>query len=258
MHAILAVAGVVILEMIRRKDVYVLLILTGLITLSMGSVSIFGDDRTARHLKELCLALIWLSSIIISVISAARQLPSEKESRTLLPLLAKPISRTQVMAGKFFGCWAASCLCLLAFYTFFTVLTGSREQHWPLVNYLQAFWLHCLFCGIVIALTLLGSVYFAAVSSAATIVSIAVAFVLILGRHLHKVAEQAGGVTGTLLEMAYFALPHLEWYDVRDLITHNWPRIEWGTIAFDTMYGAAYAGLFLALACLRFRKWAIN
>ena len=44
MTTIWAIALVVIVEMIRRKDFYVLFVLTALITLVMGSVNIFNDD----------------------------------------------------------------------------------------------------------------------------------------------------------------------------------------------------------------------
>ena len=258
MNNSLAVAHVVLLEMIRRKDVYVLLFLTMLITLTLGSINLFGDERIARYLKEVCLTLIWLSSLIIAVTSAARQIPTEKESRTIFPLLAKPISRWEVLLGKFLGCWAASALALAAFYLFFGVLSGTREQHWPLVNYFQAWWLHVVFCAVVIALTLLGSVQFSAVAANVTIVVSIVVGILLLGRHLHKVAVGTGGLAGRLLEVLYFSLPHLEWYDVRDLVIHNWPAIGWGVIAFDTLYGACYGGLFLLLAWLRFRRLTLN
>ena len=47
---VLAIAGVVITEMYRRKDFYVLFVLTALITLVMGSVSFFNqDNRPALH-----------------------------------------------------------------------------------------------------------------------------------------------------------------------------------------------------------------
>lgn len=258
MHNILAVAGVVILEMIRRKDVYVLLILTALITLSLGSVTFFGDPKIARYLKEVCLTLIWICSLVISVMSAARQIPAEKESRTLFPLLAKPISRSQVMLGKFAGCWAACCASMALFYLLFAIISGSKEGAWPVANYLQAYWLHCMFCGLVVAMTLLGSVWFTAVSSNATILLVAVTGLLLLGRHLHKVAAKTGGVLGHLLDAAYYTLPHLEFYDVRDLIVHNWPRIDWVVIGQDTLYGVLYGAVFLMLACLRFRRLAVH
>lgn len=258
MQNITAVAGVVILEMIRRKDVYVLLFLTALITLVLGSVDLFGDAKIARYLKEVCLTLIWISSIIIAVFSAARQLPVEKESRTLFPLLAKPITRSEVLLGKFLGCWAACAVSLAAFYLFFALISGSREHAWPVVNYVQAFWLHCLFCGLVAAVTMLGSVFFTAVSSNTTILITCIVGMMLLGRHLHKVAVKAGGLAGHFLDALYYTLPHLEWFDVRDLIVHNWPRMEWGIVGQDTLYAAAYGACFLAIACWRFRRQTIH
>src|ERR1043166_8846689 len=175
-----AVAGLVVLEMVRRKDIYVLFFLTAVITLLLGAVDLFGDAGIARYLKEVCLLLIWISSLVIAVATAARQLPAEKESRTIFPLLAKPITRGHVMLGKFFGCWTACGLALALFYIFFSVVSGTREHSWPLVNYFQAFWLHFIFCGVVVALTLLGSIVFAAVSSNATIICVVVTGILLV------------------------------------------------------------------------------
>ena len=58
MNAVWAIATVVIKELYRRKDFYVLFILTALITLLMGSMNFFGDDQLVRYLKEICLLLI--------------------------------------------------------------------------------------------------------------------------------------------------------------------------------------------------------
>ena len=61
-----AIAGVVVLEIYRRKDFYVLFFLTALITLLMGSVNFFNQDKIVRYLKEICLFLIWISSLVIA------------------------------------------------------------------------------------------------------------------------------------------------------------------------------------------------
>ena len=42
-------------------------------------------------------------SLVIAIGTAARQIPAERENRTIFPLLAKPVSRWQVILGKFFG-----------------------------------------------------------------------------------------------------------------------------------------------------------
>src|SRR3954468_25073673 len=90
-----AIGGVVIKELFRRKDFYALFILTALITLILGSVNFFNEANIVRYLKEICLFLIWVSSLVIAITTAARQIPAERESRTIFPLLAKPVTRSQ-------------------------------------------------------------------------------------------------------------------------------------------------------------------
>ena len=122
--------------------------------------------------------------------TTARQIPAERENRTIFPLLAKPVTRGQVILGKFAGCWLACGLALVVFYLFFGVVSGTREHHWPLLNFFQALWLQWVMLGVVVALVLLGSVVFTAPSSNATISFIVVLGILILGRYLNQVALQ--------------------------------------------------------------------
>jgi len=258
MNNILAVAGVVIKEMYRRKDFYVLLIITVLITGLMASVTLFHDDQIVRYLKEICLLLIWISSLIIATTTIARQLPSEKENRTIFPLLAKPISRSQLLVGKFLGCWLACGVALVCFYLFFCVLSVSREHHWHLLNYFQAATLHWFMLAILIAMVMLGSLVFAAPSSNTTICFIVATGILLVGRHLNKVALTLSDPARSVVYSFYYAMPHLEVFDVRDLIIHNWPAIAWSFYAVAVAYALVYSGLFLTAACLLFRRKALN
>ena len=164
MNTIFALAGVVIKELYRRKDFYVLFVLTALITLAAGSVNFFHDAKIVRYVKDVCMLLIWVSSLLIAIVTTARQIPAERENRTIFPLLAKPVSRAQVLLGKFLGCWLATGIALLVFYAFFGVITGSREHQLPVLSYFQALWLQWMMLAIVIAMVLLGSIYFAAPS----------------------------------------------------------------------------------------------
>ncbi len=258
MNNVLALSGVVIKEMCRRKDFYVLFILTALITLLMGSVNFFKDDKIVRFLKEISLLLIWLSTLTIAIITAARQIPAERENRTIFPLLAKPVTRAELVLGKFLGCWLACGLTLLIFYVFFGLIIGVREQQLPLLNYFQALWLHWLFLAMVLALVLLGSVLFAAPSSNATICFVIVLGIMFLGRHLGKVAAGLSDPGSTIIYAVYFLLPHLEIFDVRDLIIHNQGLIEWGPWLLATPYALVYTAMFLTAAWLIFRRKPLN
>jgi Cu-processing system permease protein len=249
-----AIGGVVLLEMYRRKDFYVLFVLTALITLLLGSVSFFNEEKIARYLKEICLLLIWISSLVVAITSTARQIPAEREHRTLFPLLAKPVTRTELILGKFWGCWQVSGLVLLVFYGFFAVVSGAREHLWPVAAYGQALVLHWFMLGIVVAMTLFGSVVFAAPSSTNTITFVVAAGILMLGRHLNKVALQLGEPLQTGISVLYYLLPHLELFDIRSLIIHHWGLVPWWAWGAALLYALVYMAIFLPLGAGWFRR----
>ena len=258
MNTILAISGIVIKELYRRKDFYVLFVLTAVITLLMGSVSFFNDAKIARYLKEIVLLLIWVAALVIAITTTARQIPAERENRTIFPLLAKPVTRGQVITGKFLGCWLACGMALVMFYLFFGVVNATREHSWPVLNYFQGFWLQWLMLGIVVALVLLGSVVFTAPSSNTTITLVLVVGMLLLGGHLNQVALQQSEPLRTIVYSIYFLIPHLEWYDVRDLIVYDHKLVPWIDCALATVYAAVYTGLLLFGTWVVFRRKAIN
>ncbi len=254
MSKIFALAGVVIRELYRRKDFYVLFVLTALLTLAAGAVNFFHDDKIVRYVKDICLLLIWVSALVIAIVTTARQIPAEREARTIFPLLAKPVSRAQVIAGKFLGCWLASGVALVVFYFFFAVITGSKEHLWPWAVYLEAGWMQWAMLAIVIAMVLLGSIYFAAPSSTSTISLIVVVGILLLGTHLKVIALQQPEPLQSILTAAYFFMPHLEWYDLRDFVVYDMGRVPVRAVALATVYAAVWTWIFLLLAWLGFRR----
>jgi ABC-type transport system involved in multi-copper enzyme maturation permease subunit len=258
MNTIFALSGIVIKELYRRKDFYVLFVLTAVITLLMGSVNFFHDSHIVRILKDVCLLLIWISALVVAIGTTARQIPAEKENRTIFPLLAKPVSRAQVVVGKFLGCWLACGLALLVFYLFFLVISGSREGHWPVLEVFTALWLQWVMLGIVVGMVLLGSVVFSAPSSNATICFVAIAGTLLLGRHLNQLALQQPEPLRTVVYGMYFLIPHLEWYDMREFIVNE--RTMPGPVdcGLATLYAAVYAAMLLFATWLVFRRKPLN
>lgn len=254
MNNIFAIAGVVIKELYRRKDFYVLFVLTALLTLAAGAVNFFHDDKIVRYIKDICLLLIWVSALLVAIVTTARQIPAEREARTIFPLLAKPVSRAQVIVGKFLGCWLATGVALVVFYAFFAIITGSRENIWPVMAYLEAAWMQWFMLAIVIGMVLLGSIYFAAPSSTATISFIVVAGLLLLGGHLNIIALQRAQPMQSVLSFIYFVIPHLEWYDLRDFVVYDMGTVPLLAVATATVYAAVWTGIFLLLAWLGFRR----
>lgn len=257
MKAVFALAQVVIKELYRRKDFYVLLVLTALITLLLASASLFDDEKIVGYLKEICLLLVWISALVMAVGTTARQIPAERENRTLFPLLAKPVTRAQVIVGKFLGCWLACGIALVVFYLFLAVISASREHQWWVLNYLQAAWMQWMFLAVVIAMVLLGSLVFAAPSSNATICIVVVVGILFAGGHLNRIAPTQPEPWRTLLFATYFTIPHLEWFDLRDFVIFHIGLVPWGACALASLYAAVYTAFFLLASWIIFRRKAL-
>jgi len=258
MKTVSALAGVVVKELYRRKDFYVLFVLTALVTVMMGSINFFHDKNIAGFLKEGCLWLIWISALVIAIVTTARQIPAECENRTIFPLLAKPVTRNQVVLGKFAGCWVATGIALVIFYLFFTIVAGTRENQWPLVSYFQALWLQWMMLAIVIAMALLGSIVFAAPSSNSTICFVVVIGILLVGGHLDQVTSHQPEPLRSIVYAIYFLIPHLEWYDVRQFVFFEQGMVPWKACGLATLYAWAYSALLLLATWIVFRRKALN
>ena len=112
--------------------------------------------------------------------------------------------------------------------------------------------------GIVTAMTLLGSIIFAAPSSTVTILFIVVAGILFLGRHLDTVALHNAEPWRSILYTIYFIIPHLELFDVRERVVNDWGMVNWLDCGLAALYAAAYTGLFLLLTWLAFRRKSLT
>ena len=84
------------------------------------------------------------------------------------------------------------------------------------------------------------------------------AAILMQGPHLNKVALGFTEPLQTVVYGVYCILPHLEFFDLRDRVIHNWELIPWDVIAQATLYAAAYAAFFLYAAWLVFRRRPLN
>ena len=120
--------------------------------------------------------------------------------------------------------------------------------------YFQAAWMQWCLLAIVIALVLLGSIYFAAPSSTSTISFIIVAGIMLVGGHLNTIALSQPEPMQSVLAGVYYFIPHLEWYYLSDFVVYNMGCVPWIKVFGATLYAAAWTGIFLTLAWLGFRR----
>lgn len=242
-----------VLELYRRKDLFVVFVLAAVILLPLAFFAPFGVAGAGRYVNELALLLVWLFSIMIGLGTSARLFPPEFESRTIYPMLAKPVARGTVLLGKYLGALAASLLALAVFYLAYGMLTGCRQGVWFPPVLWQAFALHAGFLVIVTALGLLGSLLLTA-SANVTLCGLLIVGMLAFGQRLAALAATQTVPGKWVLYVIHWVGPHLEFFDLRQRLVHEWPPVGWGVCAAVLAYAACYAAACLALSGLIFKK----
>lgn len=150
----------VFIELLRRKDLYVLGTFMLLFVLAVGVVRLVGIENaaTATFLLNLGLTLASFSAHLLTLLLTARQMPDEVENRTLYPLLAKPLERRHLLAGK----WGAATLSGILVYGCLFLLawgfTPKMETYHPLLL-LQMLALQAVSLGMLASLALCGSLF---------------------------------------------------------------------------------------------------
>ena len=242
------------IELWRRNDVFALLILALALMVPLSMSSPFGASGASRYLDEAALLLIWGFSLFISLGTGARLFPPEFESRTIYPLLSKPVSRGALLLGKYFGAVAASWSALLLFYALFVgsvLLRGGGMS----LEVVQGFALHMAFVAVAVSVSLLGSLLMTP-SANLTLSGLALAAMFLFGRRLPDYADAVSAPLSWLVRAAYAIGPHAEFFDMRQRLIHGWGGVDAAVTVAVLAYAAAYSGacLFLAHVILRRKR----
>ncbi|MGI5869935.1 MAG: ABC transporter permease [Kiritimatiellia bacterium] len=245
-----------LVDLRRRKDLFVLLIFAFVVMAPLAMIKPFGVEGASRYLNEVAMALIWLFSLIIALSISARLFPAEFEARTIYPLLARPLSRGTLLMGKYLGALAASASALALFYMLYGLMTGLRQGVWFPPMLFQAFAMHAGLLVMVVAIGLLGSLLVTPGANL-TLSGIVLAAMLLFGRRLPTLAVEQPAPLKAIVWLLHAVGPHAEFFDMRQRLVHDWPMISWSVCALVWAYALVYAGacLLLASAALRRRKF---
>ena len=253
MRQILAISGLLIKEIFRKKDFYVALILSAIVLFYASQLQFYNVDNIYRYLMEIGLALCFIFSVILTVSLAARQYPSEVQNRTLHVLMAKPLPRIYFVLGKFIGSLFAGTLCFLAFYLMLILFASFKAHGLSVPMASQTFYLFFLNLMVLTAMTS-GLSYSLTVSANITITLITYVLINTYGMTLKETGEGLFWLNKWLATGFYYCLPHFEFFDIRQRFIHGWGPISNKLVLFLTFYAVFYSAFFLMVGVLRFRK----
>jgi len=253
MSSIITLAGIVWLNTLRRKDIYVLLILLGVVLVTLVSLDIFGLGSTSAYIKDIGLLFTWFFGWVISVMTSTREIPGEEERRTVFTVLSKPVTRFEYIAGKWLGTWLVSSAAVSVFYGLVmgvAVLNGAALNPWTLA---QAVYMHILLLGVICAIGLAFSARMNQDAAATMAFVITTVSFLVVPRVPEFMAKEAGVKAGVLM-FVYNLFPHFEVFDLRRRLVHSYGPVGAAPVLMISVYAMLLVTLFIFIAWAAYRK----
>ncbi len=237
-------------ETVRDKVLYNLVLFALLMIVSsyvLGKISVYQEIKI---IKDLGLAAISVFGMVIAIFIGIGLVSKEIEKRTLYSVLAKPISRSQFLLGKFFGL----CLTLLVNVL---VMTAGLYSLLLLMNdpfdpaLLKAIFLIYLQLALLVSVAILFSTF-----TSSTLSAIFSGFVYVTGHFSSDLKNLDSVLQSELLpqltRVLYYVLPNFKNLDVKAAVVAGLP-VPWSQLGWATAYAVIYAALLLLASCWIFR-----
>lgn len=238
-------------ESLRDKILYNLVLFAGLL---IGLSVLLADLSITEHHKviaDMGLAAINLIGVIIAIFVGISLVNKEIERRTIYTIMARPVSRTVFIMGKYFGL-------ALTLVVNMTVMLGVFLltlwlYHVPIERSLfQAVQLIFVEILVVTAIALFFSTFTSSTLSAIFTLSLYVIGHLTADLRA-MVANNEGGIGKAVVDLLYYLCPNLEMLNIKGQAAVGiLAAPEYMMLA--SLYGLMYAGLLVTGACLVFQR----
>jgi Cu-processing system permease protein len=254
----------------RRRFLNSILVFALLIILSSWTLAYLSPGAELKMLIDIGLGACRFFGLLIAVFLGTRLIADEMERRTIYTLLAKPVTRSQFLFGKFLGGYATVfanvALMGLAFYIVFLIkapqfhklssetLDSTLHMQFMYGNIVKAIGLILVEQAVLVALAVTASTVFSWIL--ASIFSFFVYFVGQMSdffRQLSDPEQGASKAAQVLLGTIYRVLPHFEIFDIREKILKD-ELVPWDTLTKHGLQGLLYVVIVLLIGYLFFNE----
>jgi ABC-type transport system involved in multi-copper enzyme maturation permease subunit len=255
LRAIRILNRIVFIELIRRKDLFIVGLMMGLFAVLLLAVRIAGiqDASTGTFLLNLGLTLAYYSSHLVILMLAVRQIPNELENRTIYSLMACPIRREWLVVSRF----TASSICgvmtitTLFWFAWFASPKLETYDHWMLA---QLVLLHFLSISLVVALGI-----FLSIIIPRTMAIAVTAGIFLAGKPIVNLLEGAM-INSPFSGLVNWLLTYIPDFSRLNLITRytdGIDRLNFMEFAINASYGLVVTLACIALSLTLFNKKSI-
>lgn len=258
MKSIWLIARSVLIEAVRRRETYAIVMVSVLLIGAVFTVDFFEVRGLTKFYREIALKIMSLATALTVIVLAARQLPREFENRTIYPLLAKPVSRMSFMAGKLTGVMLAAAFCFALFMGIFAAGSLYLGAGIPWGLFVQYIYLQMLMMLVLATLSfwLSMTMNFDAAVTLSVLFYAASATITAAMSYLYDYLSLAGQLVMTALT---FVIPHLSLFDLSGKAVHAeaWAPLGAQVMLYLTLYGGAFAAIYFSGALFVFRRRAL-
>jgi ABC-type transport system involved in multi-copper enzyme maturation permease subunit len=251
---VLALARVTVREALRQKLAVNLLVFAVALVAASFAISTLTFGEQYRVIANIGLTAIEVFGTLIAVFLGAGLVAGDVQRRTVFPIVAKPVSRAQYVAGRYAGLVTTTTLNLaimavvfvgvLAFY-----LGGlGFVAETPILATLGGI---ALQLAMIAALAVLFSTFTTATLSAIFTLSLVIAGHL--ASDLVRYWSKQGAATGWLGKALYVVVPNLEALNFKEAMVYK-DALPAGSTATAFLYGVLYTAGVVAVAAAIFSR----
>jgi len=248
---IFLIAGNTMTGILRGVVLNVLLVLAGLLIIAGTASGTFQANEMRRMLVDSGLAIITVLGAMISILTGFTMIPNEVESRTIYPIMSKPIHRSQFVLGKFLGAAGVNAITVgLLSVVFFVIYAVKKHEFDPrlLVAVLMILAMLTMMSALIIFL----STFMSWIGT--IIVAGAVWFLGNYSQFLSDMSEHSPNVvSGKLIAVIQHLLPNFQAMDMRFVIVQQELGFGEPKVFLEPLgYGLLFTAIMLVLAILIF------
>jgi ABC-type transport system involved in multi-copper enzyme maturation permease subunit len=259
-----AIAINVFRESVRDKVFYNLVLFALLMTASSFLIGQLTAGQDVKIIKDLGLAATSMFGLFIAVFIGIGLVSKEVERRSIYSLIAKPVTRTQLLLGKYCGLTLTLAVNMVVMAVALYAVLGYLA--WGVPAAMRAAWdapaldpallkaLAMIFAELMLVTAL--ALFFSTFSS--PMLSAALTFGLyIVGhfsgdlRNFQQVLDSPSAVA--LARGLYWVLPNLAQFDVKSDVVHG-VHVPAGYLAMAGAYALLYIAMLLSVASLVFSR----
>jgi len=251
---ILAIASVAIREALRQRLAVNLLVFALALVAASTTISGLTFGEQYRIIVDLGLSSMELFGTLIATFLGAGLIARDVERRSVYPVIAKPVSRTQYVVGRYLGLLATTTLNLLVMALVFAAVLGLYTGG---LGFFHETPFLLVLLAMVVRFAMVAAV--ATLFSAFTTVTLAAIFTLSLVVAGHLASDLVrywatkGVWAGRIGTALYAVVPNFEALNLKEAMVYKdavASSFAWTGLG----YGLAYAGAVLAFAVAIFSR----